>query len=360
MKNFFSTLLIFSLLLVLCGAYIMYEAIIVPNNFPEEKSTIVFINKGMNFDDVISALEAKRVFRSRFYFDIMMRFFPGENRVIVGKYSIPSGLSNRELLALLRTGGAIIPVVVTIPEGARITTQARIFRNNVGIDSARFASLAFSRTLISKLDIEAHSLEGYLFPSTYELMWQMNEEEIIAKQLEKFHSVFSEEKKMRAQKLGLTMHEVLTLASIVEGETRIDSERAIVAGVYLNRLKKNMPLQADPTIQYILEGKPRLLTYRDYRIESPFNTYRYYGLPPGPVNNPGEKSMQAVLYPRKHRNIFFVANGNGGHTFTANYMEHLEAVKRLRKILREREEQKRNEQEQRLHRDSSSFSEKGE
>lgn len=340
MKKFFSTLLICMVLLVLGGVYIMYEAIIVSNNFPEGQSKIVFINKGMNFDDVLSLLEVKHVFRSRFYFDIMMRFFPGENRVIVGKYSIPSGLSNRELLALLRSGGAIIPVIVTIPEGTRITTQARILSNTVGIDSARFASLAFSRTFLSKFHIEAHSLEGYLFPSTYELMWQMNEEEIIAKQLKKFHSVFSEEKKSHAKKFGLTMHEVLTLASIVEGETHIDSERAVIAGVYLNRLKKNMPLQADPTIQYILERKSRRLTYHDYKIESPFNTYRHYGLPPGPVNNPGKKSILAVLFPSKHNKFFFVANGSGGHTFTTNYADHLVAVRILRKLLKEREVKK--------------------
>jgi UPF0755 protein len=129
---------------------------------------------------------------------------------------------------------------------------------------------------------------------------------------------------------------VLALASIIEGETRIDSERAIVAGVYLNRLKKGIPLQADPTIQYIIPNGPRSLKHADLQIESPYNTYRHRGMPPGPVNNPGRASIYAALHPKKVPYLYFVANGRGGHTFTKTYDQHLHAVQQLKKI---REEQ---------------------
>jgi len=128
----------------------------------------------------------------------------------------------------------------------------------------------------------------------------------------------------------MNMHEILTMASIVEGETRVADERARVAGVYYNRLNIGMLLQADPTIQYIVSDSPRRILYRDLSINSPYNTYMYGGLPPGPVNNPGPAAIHAALYPESHEYYYFVADGEGRHTFTRNYEEHLRAVRRFR------------------------------
>jgi UPF0755 protein len=139
----------------------------------------------------------------------------------------------------------------------------------------------------------------------------------------------------RQEEVKLTLPQVLTLASIVEGEAHLDRERPIIAGVYLNRLKKRMRLEADPTVQYVIPDGPRRLLFSDLRYDSPYNTYLYYGLPPGPINSPGRKSILAVLYPEKHSFLYFVADGTGGHVFTKNYLEHQKAVKAYRQYRRE-------------------------
>jgi UPF0755 protein len=139
--------------------------------------------------------------------------------------------------------------------------------------------------------------------------------------------------KIRAKELGFTTHQVITLASIVEGEAMYEDEKPRIAGVYLNRLKRNMPLEADPTIQYIIPDGPRRLYYKDLTIQSPYNTYLNKGLPPGPVNNPGKSSILAVLYPEKHKFLYFVSDGRGRHVFSKTYVEHLTAVRRYRKLL---------------------------
>jgi UPF0755 protein len=146
-----------------------------------------------------------------------------------------------------------------------------------------------------------------------------------------FLAFYGDSLQTKTQAIGWSMHRVVTMASIVEGEAVLDEERPIVAGVYLNRLRLRMRLEADPTIQYVIPGGPRRLLYSDLRVESPYNTYRHYGLPPGPVNNPGRASILAVLNPVRHNYIFFVANGRGGHWFSSTYAEHLRNVRRYRR-----------------------------
>jgi UPF0755 protein len=205
------------------------------------------------------------------------------------------------------------------------------------VDSALIASLCVDRKFLSSLGIEAHSLEGYLLPDTYLFSWQTDETEILRTFVNAFRNFYVDSLKARQAQLGLTVHEVLTLASIVEGETSLDGERATIAGVYWNRLRRRMPLQADPTIQYLLPDGPRRLRYDDLKINSPYNTYRKVGLPPGPINNPGRQSILAVLYPQTHQYFYFVADGTGGHRFSRHYSEHLRAVKHWRKIRQEQQ-----------------------
>ena len=156
-------------------------------------------------------------------------------------------------------------------------------------------------------------------------------EDIITILLNEFWKKFDKTLQDRANQLGFTVHEVVTLASIIEGEAMLSSERTTISSVYHNRLRINMKLQADPTIQYIIPGPPKTLSNRDLRIKSDYNTYQNYGLPPGPINNPGIESIKAALFPEKTDYIFFVAQGDGSHTFTTNEKDH-EAAKRIYKI----------------------------
>jgi UPF0755 protein len=146
-----------------------------------------------------------------------------------------------------------------------------------------------------------------------------------------FKRFYTESLQHRANELAWTTKQVLTLASIVEGESALPDERPVISGVYHNRLRKKMRLQADPTIQFMIENGPRRVLYSDLKLDHPYNTYRNHGLPPGPVNNPGKASILAALYPASHNYLFFVANGQGGHWFAANYDDHLRYVRKLRR-----------------------------
>lgn len=305
-----------------------------PNTFDGER--IIIVSKGMTFDQVADSLQAAGVIRSRLLFEFGGEILGKTKGIHIGKYLFRSGMSNKAILDDLSSGESALLLTVTIREGLKATKQAGVFTRELGIDSTRFVGLAFDPEFTRSFAIEASSLEGYLFPETYLFYWQTDEEEIIRQMVGSFQKFYGDSLKLRAEELGMTMNEILTLASIVEGEAVLDEERPFIAGVYYNRLKKHMRLEADPTIQYIVENGPRRLLYRDLHIDSPYNTYRHYGLPPGPVNNPGRASIRATLYPAEHQYLYFVANGEGGHTFSRTYREHRRAVHRYRRILTQR------------------------
>jgi UPF0755 protein len=253
----------------------------------------------------------------------------------VGKYLFPRGLSNIEILNDLSEGKSRVLIPVLIPEGWRMERTALQFGKTLGVDPQRFIALCDKSEFRKELGIDAPSIEGYLMPDTYRFLWQATEEEIIERMVDEFKAFYVDSLEKRREEAKLTLAQVLALASIVEGEALLDRERPIIAGVYLNRLKKHMRLEADPTVQYAIPNGPRRLFFSDLRYDSPYNTYLYYGLPPGPINSPGRKSILAVLYPEKHPYLYFVADGTGGHVFSKNYVEHQKAVKAYRTMRRE-------------------------
>ncbi|TAK50666.1 MAG: endolytic transglycosylase MltG [Bacteroidetes bacterium] len=324
------------LTLILCivgGAVLYYLVMWAPNMFDGDR--VVVISKGETFAEVMNKLAEQGVIKSKLLFKLAGKLHGSTTRIQIGKYRFHGGMSNLAILEDLAKGTSVEAIVITIPEGMTTRRITSLLTRQVGIDSARLMALATNREFVANLGIDAPTVEGYLFPKTYRLYWQDAEELLLQQFIEEFKREFDPMMEARANELGMSIHDVLTLASIVEGETRIDSERAIIAGVYYNRLRRNMFLQADPTIQFILPF-PRPLKYSDLNRVSPYNTYRNKGLPPGPVNNPGLASIMAVLYPKKHKYIFFVANGLGGHTFTKSYKEHLKAISNARKLRQER------------------------
>jgi UPF0755 protein len=173
-------------------------------------------------------------------------------------------------------------------------------------------------------------------PETYLFSYGMREGEIIHRLVDSTLSIFqSDSVQWQMQKLGMDMHEILTMASIIEGEVVVDSERVLVSSVYHNRLKRKWHLAADPTIQYIIPGPPRRLLNKDLEIDSPYNTYKYIGLPPGPINNPGKKSIMAALFPADTRYLYFVATGDGGHRFSQTASEHAYWKEKFDQVRRE-------------------------
>lgn len=323
--------------LVTAAGGILYAIFYGPNEFPGTGERIFTVWKGQSFGSIVDSLESHQLIRDRALFIFVARVYGGTNKVKVGKYHFESGVSNSTLYLSLREGWGNDPITVSIPEGLRSRTIARIYARQLGTDSLRFMTLVRDSNFTRLLGVDESSLEGYLLPETYRFYWQTDEKEIIGRMIREFHSFYNDSLQQRAVELGWTTNQVMSLASIVEGEAVLHEERATISGVYHNRLRKRMRLEADPTIQFIIPDGPRRILYSDLRLESPYNTYRNFGLPPGPVNNPGKESIIASLFPEQNRYLFFVANGQGGHWFSKTYDEHLRRVREFRRDRRRRQ-----------------------
>ncbi|HJS47991.1 MAG TPA: endolytic transglycosylase MltG, partial [Gemmatimonadales bacterium] len=221
-----------------------------------------------------------------------------------------------------------------VPEGITLLELADLAEERIGVPAESVVAAARRLAAGGLLPDAGPALEGFLLPETYNLPVEVGAEELVRAMADEFRRAWRPEWTARLDTLGMTRRELVTLASIVEGEARVDSERATIAGVYHNRLRRRMPLQADPTVQYAIqlatgERKPRLFL-KDYRFPSPYNTYLKPGLPPGPISSPGRASLEASLHPAAVPWLFFVARGDGSHEFSRTYREHVNAINRLR------------------------------
>jgi len=222
---------------------------------------------------------------------------------------------------------------VTIPEGYRIIEIGDILVKNGLADKEKFLEQTKNTKLLK--EISTGSLEGYLFPETYHFGKFTDEKTIVKKMVDTFKErTLKQEFLNRAKEMGFSFHEIITLASLIEKETGKDSERKQISSVFHNRLKKNMLLQTDPTVIYAIENFDGNIKKRHLKIDSPYNTYRYKGLPPGPISSPGLKSIVAALYPANTSNLYFVSRRDGSHQFSSTLNQHNEAVQKyqLRKI----------------------------
>ena len=308
---------------------IIFATSFISINNREIDSTIITIEKGMSLNKVSELLYEKNILVNEDIFKLKVIGRRLASKVPTGKFLIEGKISDAILIDLIFNKGPI-KLKLTVPEGLQ---SKKLFKNiNTLLNKEYdFDQYFKSQFILNKYNINAKTLEGYLYPNTYYLYHDSSPEEIIDILLQEFWNQFDKNLQDRANQLGLSVHEVVTLASIIEGEAMLDTERETISSVYHNRLKINMKLQADPTIQYIIPGPPKALSIKDLRIKSDYNTYLNYGLPPGPINNPGIESLKAALYPKKTNFLFFVAQGDGSHAFTTNEKDHEEA-KRVYKI----------------------------
>jgi UPF0755 protein len=307
----------------------------IPNSVPEPGGRIVAIPRGASFKAITDTLANNGVIRSRLAFDIAGRMLGYTKKIKVGKYLFHSGLSNSDILRDINEGKSRVIISVVIPEGWRMDMIARRFAHELGVDSEKILSICRDSFYVASNGFNASTLEGYLMPDTYNFYWQTDEPEIVERMVNGFRNFFVDSLQRRLRDVHMTLNQAITLASIVQGESGINEELPTIAGVYLNRLRKNMKLEADPTIQYLIPKSPRRLQFSDLRIKSPYNTYLNYGLPPGPVGNPGKQSILGVLYPEKHQYLYFVATGIGGHHFSKTYAEHQRAIRTYKRVRRE-------------------------
>lgn len=255
----------------------------------------------------------------------------GRDRTIrAGTYVFKPGLSWGEVLDLLH-GGKTVEQRITIPEGWSLTQivpqLARVI--NAPVDSVLAA--VRDTALLRELDIPTATLEGYLFPDTYVFPDGTSPRAAVRIMVDRFHQVWQPEWNDRLQGLAMSRNDVMALAAIVEKEARVPEERPVIAAVYVNRLKEGMRLQADPTVQYAIGKHVTRVLYKHLEIDSPYNTYRYKGLPPGPIASPGKPSIVAALNPANVPYRFFVAFPDGHHEFTRTFAEHAVVVKRARR-----------------------------
>ncbi len=260
--------------------------------------------------------------------------YGAERNIKAGRYYVPNGLSYLDLIELFLTGKADYLRTIKIRDGSTLGYIGAKVRYELYVDSALFVNKARDKSFIDSLGLNVATMEGYLLPGTYDVYERSSPSEIIGIFYKGFKNFMVDSLRVKAKSLGYSIHNILTLASIVDGETNKIQEMPVIASVYYNRLKRGMKLEADPTVQYLQKKWKRLL-FKDLKIDSPYNTYLHAGLPPGPINNPGKDAILAALYPAKTDYLFFVANGQGGHNFAKTYSQHLRNVNYYRKWLRE-------------------------
>ncbi|MFM8568372.1 MAG: endolytic transglycosylase MltG [Candidatus Kapaibacterium sp.] len=249
-----------------------------------------------------------------------------------GSYEFTKDDTYWQVVKSLVAGDGVLTVRVTFPEGITLRRFASIVGSRIGSDSAAFLRYLYGDSLRSAWGMSGGSAEGYLMPDTYDFYLRQPVAEIAERLLKQQGEVWARRFAERAESTGFSKHQILTLASIVESETSADTDRARIAGVYLNRLRRGIKLAADPTVQYALGGQARRLLYRDLEIEDPYNTYRYAGLPPGPICAPGSLSIEAAIAPESHDFLYFCARGDGSglHAFATTGAEHARNVARSR------------------------------
>jgi UPF0755 protein len=302
---------------------------------PKRPSEVVTfeVKAGETAKDIARNLKDQGLIRADWAFVLGYRLFYSGQSLKAGEYTIQLPTSAKNILFIL-TEGKVKLYPITIPEGLTRKETAQHLESSLSIAREEFLRVSDNTSLISDLDAEARNLEGYLFPETYSFPKNPDAEMIGAAMITQFRRVFGETWIKRASEIGMTIREVVTLASLIEKETSLPEERKLISGVFHNRLRIGMKLDCDPTIIYALkeeggfEGRLRTM---DLKIDTPYNTYLYGGLPPGPIANPGKDSLEAALYPAEVDYLYFVSRNDGSHHFSRSFREHQNAVNKYQR-----------------------------
>ena len=251
-----------------------------------------------------------------------------ENQIQVGEFELSPSLASGEILTIITSGKTHLHSV-TIPEGLRIYEIAAVITQKGLTTNEEFIEASEKKNLITEFDIPTENLEGYLFPETYHFGKFLGTEKIIKNMVDTFKKrVLTPEIIDQAKEMNMSIHEIITLASLIEKETGLESERSLISSVFHNRLKKNMLLQTDPTVIYAISNFDGNIRKKDLSIDSPYNTYKHPGLPPGPIASPGLESIIAALHPAESKFLYFVSRQDGSHHFSKSLIEHNRAVHR--------------------------------
>lgn len=333
----YTRLLVFIFILLSLFSLFYYRASLRPVSADKAlQPKEIAIPKGAGLKNIADILKKEGMIRDKFTFELYCKLNKKAGKIIAGKYYLGQYMSTGEIVNILASGKAQIDTVkFTIPEGYELRqivdklVEMGLVNREAFINSLNNGK--YNYDFIKDIPDRENKLEGYLFPDTYEVYKDASPEDIINKMLERFSVIYNPDYQKRAKELNMTMDQVITLASIIEREAKLDSERSIISAVFQNRIKKHMLLQSCATVQYILKERKEVLSYKDVQIDSPYNTYKNPGLPPGPIASPGVKSIEAALYPADVDYLYFVANGDGSHVFSRTYEEHIDAQNKMKK-----------------------------
>lgn len=300
------------------------------------------IKPGSDTRAIALKLESAGVVNSALAFRVGVRVFGADRGLKPGVYDLRTGMSVRSAVDVLKAGPPVVYNTVTIPEGFVVTQIAERFEKQAGIPKDEFTALAtsgaaeFADDRPYLLGTYQGSLEGYLFPKTYRIAEGTTAREVIEMMLDQFDTEIAQIDVEQARNRGLNLNQLVTLGSMIERESRLDSERPLVSSVIHNRLATDSYLKIDATVQYVLGNNKFRLSNQDIRIDSPYNTYTHKGLPPGPISNPGLKSLQAAATPAETKLLYYVLTGkDGSHTFTTNLADFLKAKEKSKEVFGE-------------------------
>ncbi len=319
------------LLLALAAVFVALHAwwTFTPSPTVQSSPRVVDIPLRLSLLTMVQRLDEAGVIRSRLGF-VVLAWARGSARSLkAGEYEIPQGATTMTVLRLLESG-KVLHHPVLLREGGTLVELARAVESERVAAAEDLLRVAHDRAFLRSVGVEAESLEGYLFPDTYQLVKGMTPEEILGRMLTRMRDQISRETLELAKARDLSLHRLLTLASIIEREAVDRKEMPLISGVFWNRLKRDIPLQADPTVQYALDKQGHALTRADLQVDSPFNTYRYVGLPPGPIGSPGRAAIDAAVRPAVTDYLYFVAMNERQHKFSTSLAEHNAAVARYR------------------------------
>jgi UPF0755 protein len=291
---------------------------------------VVDFSPGSSMKSISEELAKSRIIASSSLFSLYARLEHADSKAKAGTYRFSDAMTPQQILSMLEAG-EVYEVRFSVPEGYSIYQIAELLQGRGIFKKESFLRQCFNPTLLAELEIPARSVEGFLCPSTYTISPHTDEGALIREMVSRFRSTYSRTFGERARMLGLRQSEVLTLASMIEKEAVVPEERPVIASVFYNRLKMNMPLQSDPTSIYGIRAFSGRITKRDILRETPYNTYRIKGLPPGPIGNPSIGAIEAALNPVRTRYLYFVAKMDGTHQFSVTLAEHNQAVQKYLK-----------------------------
>jgi peptidoglycan lytic transglycosylase G len=318
------------LFLLLAVVAVVHLNVVADANTPAGTGSIeraVMIRSGQGFKALSAMLYNQGLILHPFKFRLFARIHGYDKHIKAGEYMLSDAMTPEKMLRIMVEGKVLLHRL-TIPEGYNLTQVARAVEDAGFGTEADFFKTATDPEFVHSLGIDARTFEGYLFPDTYYFAIDATPKDIIRAMIKRFSEVFTAKWRDRADAVGMTIHQVITLASIIEKETGVAEERPVISSVFHNRLKRKMRLESDPTVIYGIEDYNGNITRKDLKSPTPYNTYTVRGLPPGPISNCGVKAIEAALYPAHTKYLYFVSKKDGTHYFSTNFKEHERAVRK--------------------------------